>query len=704
MSSARAPARSAPDRVRGLLVATGCLAAVFAASLLAPEARAQEPSPLTTVCSFEVSGPANFLFSPLVAIFGTPSTDISYSLDGTARCPDDTSARSFSMEADARLDPEYCHEHLVVPATVTMSGEDGLRLTDEPHRLTLPVGGFQSPQLATIAFSEVEGTGEGTVTFSGRCNSVDSMHIQGELGVPLRDERPPSVSISGTLREREEDALYGASYLLKVAASDGSAQNPQSGVRSIDILVDGISQLPLLDKPCLEANCSLTRDFVFASDAYEDGWRRIEVVVKDQAGNVTREAWRVLNDRRGSVYEARLYAEPPALGGELITREWAELGTLHGRSEDGLGGIATRDVVECDQDQLPPPDTCDEVRILRPADDVNAEAQEGYLVYRGSSQADPDLPRPIKLLERPETEETGSGPIGEAVEPWQVLPPVHGTRFMRFDDVTDQKFAGDPPESVQVRRSVWIDEATGFPLKTEGVSLLDGSVLWRYYWTYEKARAERAELPPDHFAVGRPPGTGRDERATLFGDAPLGPQIADASGASFTPYALGDRALVGTTEACLSLGAVVSFESHYPPDEAGGDPEAPAESPTADETYSEIDYLPASSAGCDESGLGNAEPMLSVQTFPAESGAASEWRSTYMEHADDVQANPTDPTYFRAGVVDVFSSGVHQKAYLITIDEERSSVLLEVGESTLIITGEFGRAEVPALVEQLEPR
>jgi RHS repeat-associated protein len=98
------------------------------------------------------------------------------------------------------------------------------------------------------------------------------------------DGTGPVITPSGKLWDKNGQRVHEGAYGLRIDASD-----PMSGVKSIDIRVDGQSVInPAdLDKPCAVGGCSLARDWTFRPELYAIGEHTIEVVAKDHAGNVS---------------------------------------------------------------------------------------------------------------------------------------------------------------------------------------------------------------------------------------------------------------------------------------------------------------------------------------------------------------------------------------------------------------------------------
>ncbi len=113
------------------------------------------------------------------------------------------------------------------------------------------------------------------------------------------DRSRPEVSITGTLKDKQDQYLYDPAYQLHVDANDRSTSGPRAGVDRIELLVDDeIEGLPVR-QPCLASmdSCSLSADFVFLADQHEEGIHTVTVRVTDRAGNVTHSSWDLFVDR-----------------------------------------------------------------------------------------------------------------------------------------------------------------------------------------------------------------------------------------------------------------------------------------------------------------------------------------------------------------------------------------------------------------------
>lgn len=93
----------------------------------------------------------------------------------------------------------------------------------------------------------------------------------------------PIATTSGELADRDGQVVNDEMSLF-VHATDGEAASPESGVKTIQILVDG-DQADLRTQACAADNCEMEYEWVFRPSAYTEGDHRIDVVVTDQVGN-----------------------------------------------------------------------------------------------------------------------------------------------------------------------------------------------------------------------------------------------------------------------------------------------------------------------------------------------------------------------------------------------------------------------------------
>jgi hypothetical protein len=170
---------------------------------------------------------------------------------------------------------------------------------------TRPIFGFSSSDgsaaftcsidTGTVSYGPCSGAGthqpasnlaEGSYTF--RVKATDAV---GNASTATRDfivdTSPPDVVLSGPLTGADGASVGAGSYKLHVAATDGdpsSSSTERSGVKSVEILVDGQSR-DYAEQSCTAGNCPLSRDWTFNTADYPSGAHAVEVVARDQLGH-----------------------------------------------------------------------------------------------------------------------------------------------------------------------------------------------------------------------------------------------------------------------------------------------------------------------------------------------------------------------------------------------------------------------------------
>jgi RHS repeat-associated protein len=128
------------------------------------------------------------------------------------------------------------------------------------------------------------------------------------------DRSGPSLALSGSLwngrvvTEPGTSLSASSSHGLHIVATDGvqggSAAQRRSGLKSVEVRVDGETVLAPDDVSCPPAStdsCPDTRDYTFSTGEFAQGRRTVEVVAKDQAGNQTVQAFDVIVPAAGEL-------------------------------------------------------------------------------------------------------------------------------------------------------------------------------------------------------------------------------------------------------------------------------------------------------------------------------------------------------------------------------------------------------------------
>jgi RHS repeat-associated protein len=147
------------------------------------------------------------------------------------------------------------------------------------------------------------------------------------------DRKGPNVEpLSGTLWEKsdkpnaegkataEAKTLPAGSYTLKIPATDGvvggKESEQRSGVKSVEVQVDGETALAPDSVSCPAGSCPDTREWTFKTADFPAGTRTITVVAKDQIGNQTSKSLHVVVPPAGEL-------ELPLAGAK--TSRWVQL-------------------------------------------------------------------------------------------------------------------------------------------------------------------------------------------------------------------------------------------------------------------------------------------------------------------------------------------------------------------------------------------
>ena len=115
------------------------------------------------------------------------------------------------------------------------------------------------------------------------------------------DHTPPALTLSGTLKSAEGQTLTQPSYGLTVNAADGtaiSASSERSGVKSVEILVDGQRQ-DYAEQQCPGGSCSLNRTWTLHPSDYADGRHTVTIKATDYLDHLTQQSFQISTDANG---------------------------------------------------------------------------------------------------------------------------------------------------------------------------------------------------------------------------------------------------------------------------------------------------------------------------------------------------------------------------------------------------------------------
>jgi hypothetical protein len=365
------------------------------------------------------------------------------------------------------------------------------------------------------------------------------------VGTVKVDRTPPSLTLSGTLyahrnqsgtnADHRLEGLYDPSYTLDATGVDGTTSAPRSGLSSIDVDVTDPSGQTTNKvhwiAPCAGSdNCSGSMPtWTFNPDSYPDGDYTITVTAKDPlasspdptiaARHTTTQSFGVTVDRQGDIYHATSYEGDPTTADQLQD-EWAQRNTQNARIVTP-DDIFTRSTIACVTDPL----GCVQEHTRSRDSETNPMATDDYGTDTGTSHNDPRLRDDTELLAPANTDlgtPTATGPIEQALQPWQVAPPAHGATYELYTTTDPAEEDGQSADTVQ---RLWIDSATRMPLRvqvTEG-----GQTASDTYYAYDRNRLTTSQVPSDEFSVGLPANVGQQGSTQLPATDPSNPDPPD---------------------------------------------------------------------------------------------------------------------------------------------------------------------------------
>lgn len=135
------------------------------------------------------------------------------------------------------------------------------------------------------------------------------------------DHTAPEVSVSGPLTEQGSLGAGRPAYALRVNARDGSSQAPQSGIKKVEVLVDGkkvaMPEEAEWEPNCQTENCPFNGEWTMNASEYAAGAHEVKVIATDAAGNVS----------PPKILHIELHPTPPSLSVSGSLTEQASLGS-----------------------------------------------------------------------------------------------------------------------------------------------------------------------------------------------------------------------------------------------------------------------------------------------------------------------------------------------------------------------------------------
>jgi sugar lactone lactonase YvrE len=133
------------------------------------------------------------------------------------------------------------------------------------------------------------------------------------------DHAAPHLALSGTMTEQETLGVKRPSYTLRVDASDGTPEQPQSGASNVTIKVDG-TVVDEVAPGCATKSCGISREWTLDASNYAAGQHTITVATTDGVGLSTTKTLPI-----------ELDPSPPSLSLAGTLTEQATLGTSRPR-------------------------------------------------------------------------------------------------------------------------------------------------------------------------------------------------------------------------------------------------------------------------------------------------------------------------------------------------------------------------------------
>jgi hypothetical protein len=369
------------------------------------------------------------------------------------------------------------------------------------------------------------GEGPHTITVA----ATDRSDFETEQSFTIDEGEGPGIEYDGPLFLRKGNPMDTElrELTINMTETDHSALAPRPGVQSYQVFVDGYPVIEPVTQACEEGNCGMEGAWTMDPTEFSNGRHFVEVKAVDQAGNSSR-TWFEVEIESGDPCADRDEAEPESCGlagyqviqatefeevegerAEAVAEEWIQPGTTNERRANN--SEATRGTTACPED---PESTCEEVRVFGP----QSESDDQLLVTVSIELEDPDLETVTDLnafVPGEGQEPIATGPINEALAPWQDAPPGHGSTYEEFEDMPKleapesegpelepEEEELEEEEGLGVRTIWWIDSKTGLPLrKLEEV----GPAVRRFYFDFGQREQSADELPPNFFVAEMPP-------------------------------------------------------------------------------------------------------------------------------------------------------------------------------------------------------
>ncbi|HEX2233119.1 MAG TPA: VCBS repeat-containing protein, partial [Thermoleophilaceae bacterium] len=131
---------------------------------------------------------------------------------------------------------------------------------------------------------------EGRIAIDVRASDIIGRWSSVRWGYMSIDRSAPVITLSGPLKDRENQELPPGTYELRIDARDGDPNGlnaaKRSGVRSVEVTLDG-EVVDYRDQTCSDHSCPLGRSWTFDTSAHPGGEHVVVVTAIDQLGHET---------------------------------------------------------------------------------------------------------------------------------------------------------------------------------------------------------------------------------------------------------------------------------------------------------------------------------------------------------------------------------------------------------------------------------
>jgi hypothetical protein len=394
--------------------------------------------------------------------------------------------------------------------------------------------------------------------------SIDVAHAVDRVVPIYVDHSAPAFrDVSGSLAAAAGGELLQPSYDLHVRTRDGWQAVPSSGVKSVEILLDG-QRAAYREQACPQDNCSMELNWTLETAGLSPGTHRVQIVTRDQLGHRAVHTLPGIVEPSNDVIKAIAYDGNPSSGGKWLRDEWLVINsnvTKVKTAEDT--SVVNR--TSCPGDNQ---DECDQVLSTTNRSNQDPGSDENYSVETGSREEDPQVENPSLVRATVEgslspNQGTGSFTAGTSpvLQNWQHLPLGSDGTFKLFQDSQSQEVApiavetgaDQGPFYLTVAHSTWVDNATGMPVREQTTE--NGLVVHQRFWDYFAYPSE--QVPEGTFELPPRPGTTEFQEVTHHGNEQIASQgeselgasgptqmrsaVASIDNSDFVPYFLGGQ-------------------------------------------------------------------------------------------------------------------------------------------------------------------